>query len=88
MRLLSIACLLFCGTASAESLPLADFARHAQYEQVKISPDGAYLAASAVVQGRTVLALIHLADMKGVNVTPRDAADIVDFWWVAPHRAA
>ena len=87
MRLLSIACLLFCGTASAESLPLADFARHAQYEQVKISPDGAYLAASAVVQGRTVLALIHLADMKGVNVTPRDAADIVDFWWVAPHRA-
>ncbi|MHB8447530.1 MAG: alpha/beta hydrolase family protein [Rudaea sp.] len=67
-------------------MPLEDFARHPRYEQVKISPDGDYLAATAVVDGRTVLALVHLADRKGVNVTARDRADIVDFWWVAPHR--
>ncbi len=67
-------------------VPLADFAHHPQYEQVKISPDGDYLAASAVVRGRTVLALIHLADMKGVNVVPRDDDDLDGFWWVGPHR--
>jgi dipeptidyl aminopeptidase/acylaminoacyl peptidase len=82
---------LFCswlpmsGMRAAE-IPLADFARHPRYEQVKISPEGDYLAATAIVKGRTVLALIHLTDRKGVNVTPRDGADIVDYWWVAPHR--
>ena len=87
MRLLLIVASLLLDTAVlAAPMPLADFARHPQYEQVKISPDGDYLAATAVVHGRTVLALIHLADMKGVNVTPRDRADVVDFWWVAPQR--
>jgi dipeptidyl aminopeptidase/acylaminoacyl peptidase len=77
---------LFLPAILAAAVPLADFARHPQYEQVKISPDGDYLAATAVVRGRTVLALIHLTDMKGVNITPRDRADVVDFWWVAPQR--
>lgn len=86
MRLLLAASFLIWGMAWAAPAPLADFGRHEQYGQVKISPDGGYLAASAVVHGRTVLALIHLADMKGVNVTPRDGADITDFWWVAPQR--
>ncbi|HSN01371.1 MAG TPA: S9 family peptidase [Rudaea sp.] len=87
MRLLPIVlCTLFVTSAIAAPMPLADFARHPQYEQVKISPEGDYLAATAVVRGRTVLALIHLANMKGVNVTPRDRADVVDFWWVASKR--
>ena len=87
MRSLSaLICVLFSCAISAAELPLADFARHPRYEQVKISPDGDYLAATAVVDGRAVLALVHLVDRKGVNVTARDRADIVDFWWVAPHR--
>jgi dipeptidyl aminopeptidase/acylaminoacyl peptidase len=77
---------LFMAPAFAAPVPLADFARHPRYEQVTISPNGDYLAAGAVVKGRTVLSLIHLADMKGVNVSARDGADIVDFWWVAPTR--
>jgi len=70
----------------AANVQVADFARHPQYEMVKISPDGEYLAASAIVGGRTILALIHLADMKGVNVVPREGDELAEFDWVAPQR--
>lgn len=67
-------------------VPLADFARHAQFKDVKISPGGDYLAASAVVGDATVLKLIHRTDMKGVNLPWRDNRELADFWWVAPDR--
>ncbi|MGA9422616.1 MAG: S9 family peptidase [Rhodanobacteraceae bacterium] len=70
----------------AAAVPLADFARHQQFREMKISPEGDYLAASAVVDGKSVLSLIHLADMKGVNIRPRDQQELADFWWAAPHR--
>ena len=72
--------------AATAAVPLADFARHAQFRDIKISPQGDYLAASAVVDGKAVLSLIHLTDMKGVNLRPRETDEIADFWWVAPHR--
>jgi acetyl esterase/lipase len=84
-----IACVLLGALAApvfGAEVPLADFARHPQYETVKISPDGEYLAASVVIGGRTVLSLIHLADMKGVNVTPREGSDLVSFTWAGPQR--
>ncbi len=70
----------------ADEVPLADFARHAQYEDVKISPDGEHLAATALVNGKRVLALIRIADMKRVDLDPRDFDEIADFWWIGPHR--
>ena len=72
--------------ARAADIPLADFARHDRYRDVKISQDGEYLAASAIVHDKAVLALIHLADMKGVNIVPRDADELAGFSWVAPRR--
>jgi len=72
--------------AVCADVPLVDFARHEQFRDIKISPQGDYVAASAVVDGRTVLSLIRLADMKGVNVLPRDGDEVANFWWVAPHR--
>jgi dipeptidyl aminopeptidase/acylaminoacyl peptidase len=88
MRWLSLCFVLFASAASvaADEVPLADFARHAQYHDVRISPDGEYLAASAGVGGKTVLALIRLKDMRGVNVVPRDTAELASFRWVGPHR--
>lgn len=86
MRGLLLLCCLLAVPALGADIPLADFARHPQYENVQISPNGDYLAATAVVGGRTVLALIHLADMKGVNIVPRNGGDIAAFWWVAPQR--
>ncbi|HEY0231118.1 MAG TPA: S9 family peptidase [Dokdonella sp.] len=77
----------FLAVASAHAqVPLADFARAPQFRDIKISPQGDYLAASAVVDGKAVLSLIHLDGMKGVNLRPRDLDEIADFWWAAPHR--
>jgi dipeptidyl aminopeptidase/acylaminoacyl peptidase len=80
--------LFFVAISSAAhgEVPLADFAWHEQFRDVKISPQGDYLAASAVIDGKTVLSLIHLADMKGVNVRLREDRELAEFWWVAPHR--
>ncbi|OOG53579.1 alpha/beta fold hydrolase [Rhodanobacter sp. C03] len=82
-----VAVLLLCATIlHAQPVPFAELARHMQYDAVKISPDGEYLAATAVVKGQTVLALIHLADKKSQLVRPRDEDAVTDFWWVSPTR--
>jgi dipeptidyl aminopeptidase/acylaminoacyl peptidase len=83
-----VACFLGFALAvpALAEVPLADFAKHEQFRDVKISPDGDYLAASAVVDGKTILSLIRLEDMKGVNLRPRADSELAEFWWVAPHR--
>ncbi|HEX5122047.1 MAG TPA: S9 family peptidase [Rhodanobacteraceae bacterium] len=85
-RLLALSLLAFASAASAAEIPLEDFARHAQFRDIKISPDGDYIAASAVVDGKAVLSLVKLDDMKGVNLKPRESGEVYEFWWVAPHR--
>ena len=76
-----------CATASlAQPAPLADLARHDQYREVKISPDGKYLAATAIVKGHTMLALINLSDKKLQLVRPREDDDVTNFWWASATR--
>ena len=70
----------------AADVPLADFARHQQYDDVQISPDGEHLAAISIVDDTRMLSLIRLSDMKGFNVKPRDGGEVVEFWWVSPTR--
>ncbi len=77
---------VIASSALAAEIPLADFAKHEQFRDVKISPEGDYLAASAVVDGKTILSLIRLSDMQGVNLRPRADSQLAEFWWVAPHR--
>lgn len=82
-----VAIALLCVTVlRAEPVPLADLARHMEYDAVKISPDGQYVAATAVVKGRVVLALVRLADMKGQLVRPREEDAVTGFWWASPTR--
>ena len=83
-----VALLLLCTAAlHAQPVSFTDLARHEQYRSVKISPDGKYLAATAVVKGQTVLALIRLGDKKGGNiVSPREGNEVIDFWWATPTR--
>ena len=70
----------------AAEVPIKDFARHPKFNLAKISPDGQYLAVTGIVGGKTVLALVHLSDMKTVNIEPRSREDVNEFWWVAPDR--
>lgn len=78
---------LLCVTAlRAQPVSFADLARHRQYDAVKLSPDGQYVAATAMVKGQSVLALVRLADMKGQLVRPREGDAVTDFWWVSASR--
>lgn len=73
------------GVGAAE-IPLENFAKHAQYNEVKISPSGEYLAVTAVVGDRTVLGLIRLADMQGKNLNAREGSQISEFYWASLDR--
>ncbi|MFA6229513.1 MAG: hypothetical protein WC617_04965 [Rhodanobacter sp.] len=68
----------------SEPVSFADLAKHAEYKDAKISPNGEYLAATAVVKGQTVLALIHLSDSKIKVISPREDDDVIDFAWASP----
>jgi len=84
----AVACVL-CLVLSetwAGSVTFADLARHVQYEEVKISPDGHYLAATTVVDGKPLLALVDVAKQSGVMIKPREGNQVVDFWWVNDRR--
>lgn len=72
--------------ASVPEVPLTDLARKAQFDHVKISGDGHYLAATTVVKGKPMLALVDLVNHKGSMLTPREGNQVVDFWWANNHR--
>jgi dipeptidyl aminopeptidase/acylaminoacyl peptidase len=71
---------------AAAEVPIADFARHPTYREVRISPNGETLAATMEGNGQVVLALISLADMQPKVLRPREGDDVADFAWVAPDR--
>lgn len=81
-----IVLILVAPQVSARETSIEDFARHPKFRMAKISPNGEYVAVTGVVDGKTMLGLIHLADMKMVNISPRSREDINRFWWVAPDR--
>ncbi len=87
---LAMAGLLACvcaGTAhAAVPVSFADLARHPQYQQVKISPDGRHLAATAIISGQIMLSLIDLNTGKIFNARPPAKEDVIDFWWASPTR--
>jgi hypothetical protein len=70
----------------AHAVSFEDLARKLQYQDVKIAPDGRHLAATAVIDDQPVLVLIDLETHKGATVRPREGDQVVDFWWVNPHR--
>lgn len=83
---IAAALLLCAGVGHADPVSFADLAKHLEYTDVKISPNGDYLAAEGVVKGQRMLALIHLSDKKGQVVLPREGNDVVQFWWASPTR--
>ncbi len=59
-----------------------EFLRHAQYQGVRLSPDGRRLAALVPVNGRSNLALIDLEHHKVVALTARTNDDVASFRWL------
>ncbi len=48
----------------AEPIPLENFAKHASYNSIKISPDGKHFAAAAPFEDQTILVIINRETMK------------------------
>jgi dipeptidyl aminopeptidase/acylaminoacyl peptidase len=70
----------------ATDVSFEDLARHLQFSEVKISPDGLHIAATTVVKDKPLLALLDLDTKKGGMVTPREGHQVVDFWWANNNR--
>ncbi|MFS1702452.1 alpha/beta hydrolase family protein [Alteromonas sp. AMM-1] len=71
MKKIITALLLLCayiGSVNADSIPLESFAKHAQYQSVKISPTGEYLAFAALEEGKRVIAVVQRSPAKLLNV--------------------
>ncbi|HEX4481112.1 MAG TPA: S9 family peptidase [Rudaea sp.] len=74
-------------TASATAaVPLADFAKHPQYTDVQISPDGKTISAISTASGPRQLVLVSVADMKSNIVGARDNDEIGETWWASDDR--
>jgi dipeptidyl aminopeptidase/acylaminoacyl peptidase len=84
--------LLFAFTASAQTAPLAavdvaPYVRKDAYGDVKISPQGDYLAVTVPTEDRTVLVILRRADMKPTaKVEGGKDSVIYDFWWANNER--
>ena len=80
-----LACLFAfaCCTGAQAEIPLRDFAKHPDYTDARLSPDGLSLSLKVPVEDQRGLVVIRLADL---HATPkfylgRDAG-IADYWWV------
>lgn len=84
-----LATLLAPALAAAAPAPvdLAPYLRRSGFVDAKLSPDGAYLAATVAQADRTVLAVIRRADRKATASFNAGAnAHVDDFVWVANDR--
>ena len=83
-----LACALAAPALAADLPPVRDFARRADFERVKLSPNGEYIAMSKRVDGHTTMAFVRLADSKptGTGFNFGTDSNVADFWWVGPDR--
>lgn len=84
--ILLLATLFSAGALAADPVPLADFAKHMQFRDARISPDGRHLAATSVVDGKVVLSIIDLEKSTGLTLRPREDDEVYKFWWVSNKR--
>lgn len=88
-RTAAFGCLLasFNASGNQSPLPTEDFARHAAYEQVRISPDGKYLAVAVPIEESTGLAVLRVEDMKlTASLNMGHQEHVQDFWWTSRDR--
>jgi dipeptidyl aminopeptidase/acylaminoacyl peptidase len=75
--------------AAAAEIPAKLFARSAEYESAKISPNGEYLAVATRLGDKTALGVI---DVKQRTLTGgmsfARGESVYQYWWVSPNRVA
>src|SRR5689334_7891245 len=90
MRLALSVLLLAAGMAGpvqAGEIPVRDYARHADYKDIKISPDGDYVAAVRKLEDRDELQMIRLSDLAVTGKLELDVhSAVAEYGWVGPRR--
>ena len=73
--------------AAADPIPISDFVKHPTYSEVKISPNGEYLAMTVDHGEQDVLAVLRTKDLGVVKINQLPADKSVgQFYWVSPER--
>lgn len=83
-----VALVALCGTiAPARAVDVDAFVKRDKFEQIKISPNGDYLAATVPLEDRTILAIIRRSDNKVLGHFSHEENTVVAaFHWVNPTR--
>lgn len=89
MRLIGGICaVLFAGSVlAAPPVALKDFARHDEFREAKISPNGDYFAVIMLVEGQAALGIIDLKTHKvSGQLRFQRGSEVAFFDWVSPSR--
>ncbi|MGQ0587093.1 MAG: hypothetical protein ACT4PK_07820 [Gammaproteobacteria bacterium] len=84
---LALLAALAVAPAAAQVVPVRDFARPAAFEEVKLSPNGDYIATSKRIGNQYAMGFIRLSDFAvtgGLNFGQSES--VVDFDWVGSER--
>lgn len=80
-------CLAFGPVVAHAQVDVGAFIRKDKFEDIKLSPNGDYYAATVPLEDRTVLVVMSRADNKLTgSFSLGQNNHIADFWWVNPER--
>ncbi|WP_293750804.1 prolyl oligopeptidase family serine peptidase [uncultured Paraglaciecola sp.] len=75
-----------CAALSTE-IPVANFVKHGDYLNMKLSPDGKHISARVRVEGRIYLVILDTKTMKVVGgISPRSGDEIHSATWINNER--
>lgn len=81
------ACLALASGIASAQVDVNAFVRKDQFEDIKLSPNGEYFAATVPLEDRTVLAITSRADNKlRATFALGKNSHVGGFWWVSPDR--
>lgn len=81
------ACLALASGIASAQVDVNAFVRKDQFEDIKLSPNGEYLAATVPLEDSTALAITSRAETKMLATFSMGRNTYVDdFWWVSPDR--
>ncbi len=81
----TLACIL-SPFAGAQPPSVEDFFRNPEFTQMKLSPNGEWIAALTSVNKRRNLAVLSVDDNLAVPITNARRTDISDFYWITNER--
>jgi len=86
-KLILLLCFFLVTLSQAAPLPVEYFSKPAQFNQLRLSPDGLHFAATIPQENATNLAIIHRATMKVIRVYGfGDNTHIGKFYWANNER--